>query len=95
MRYNSNYKEPRNYKIGTKNMALSLRTAVNSIIARFHAENKREGTPDTHIEWTGNHQFRGRQLWIELKFTDMVYGTYITGWTNGVEEHGFLTFEED
>lgn len=76
-------------------MAFSLQTAANAIIARFHAENQREGDPATKIEWTGNHQLRGRQLWIELKFTDTDYGTYITGWVNGEEQHGFLIFEEN
>jgi len=72
-------------------MSFSLHAAAVNICHRIGQEYVREGDPRPVVTWTGEHELRGKQLWIEVKIHDDYAAT--TGWTNGEQEHGFIQFQ--
>lgn len=71
-------------------MAVSLQAAANNICHRIAMEYVCEGDPRPVVTWTNKHELKDNRLWIEVR----VYDDYATttGWTDGVEEYGFITF---
>lgn len=73
-------------------MTFTLDAAANHICHRLTREHVHEGASRPVVTWTGRHELRNDRLWIEVKVIEPDHNTSMTGWTDGEEKQGFITF---